>query len=89
MTLGKVKEFGLSQGIQTQSGRNELNSKRTRKSSKTEQSLIMNVARAIGSTFETLAAKTGAVTKHPTRLSLAKWTKSSAAKTRHHQYVKS
>lgn len=44
-----------------------MKSKRTSKSALAEQGLLLNVARTIGSTLGTLAAKTEFATKHSTR----------------------
>lgn len=60
----------------------ETKSKHRSKSAKPEQGLLLNVARTIGSTLGTLAAKTGTASNHTTRNAPAKKTGSKARKTR-------
>jgi hypothetical protein len=59
-----------------------MKSKRVGKSAKAEQGLLLSVARTIGSTLGTLAAKTGGESKHSIRPARVKKTKPNAAKTR-------
>ena len=60
----------------------EMKSNRASKVAKTQQGLLLNVARSIGSTLGTIAAKTGGVSKNSNRHAIAKKTRSKAAKTR-------
>jgi hypothetical protein len=60
----------------------ETKSKHSSKSAKPEQGLLLNVARTIGSTLGTLAAKTGSVSKQATRPVRVKKSRSKAGKTR-------
>jgi hypothetical protein len=59
-----------------------MKSKRMKKSAQPEQGVLLNVARTIGSTLGTLAAKTGSVSKQATRPRRTKKTSSKAGKTR-------
>jgi hypothetical protein len=45
-----------------------MKSKQNKNSAKSQQSLLLNVARTIGSTLGTLAAKTGGVSEPPARV---------------------
>jgi hypothetical protein len=53
-----------------------MKSKHATKPAKSEQGLLLNVARTIGSTLGTLAAKTGGVTKRSSLPARAKKTRS-------------
>jgi len=53
-----------------------------KKSAEPEQGLLLSVARTIGSTLGTLAAKSGSISMQVTRPVRAKKTRSKAAKTR-------
>jgi hypothetical protein len=59
-----------------------MKAKRTRKIAEREQGLLLNVARSIGSTLGSLAARTGAVPEQAARPTRAKKTKSRATKSR-------
>jgi hypothetical protein len=59
-----------------------MKSKHMNQSAEPEQGLFINVARTIGSTLGTLAAKTGSVSKQSARPAPAKKTRSKAGKTR-------
>lgn len=58
----------------------KMKSKRAGKSAKTQHGLLLNVARSIGSTLGTIAAKTGAASKPSTRRAVAKKIRSKAVK---------
>lgn len=60
----------------------ETKSKRGSKSEKSDQGLLVNVARTIGSTLGTLAARTGNASKQGARPIRAKKTRSKRGKTR-------
>ena len=59
-----------------------MKSNHVKKSAESEQGLLLNVARTIGSTLGTLAAKTGSISKQSARPVRAKKTRSKARKTR-------
>jgi hypothetical protein len=59
-----------------------MKSNRANKAAKTQRGLLLDVARTIGSTLGTLAAKTGRVSKHPTRHVLASKTRTKPVKSR-------
>jgi hypothetical protein len=59
-----------------------MKSNRTTKSAKTEPGLLLNVARTIGSTLGTLAAKTDGRSKHSRRAVVAKKTRSNKIEAR-------
>jgi hypothetical protein len=59
-----------------------MKSNRAHKAAKTQRGLLLDVARTIGSTLGTLAAKTGGVSKHPTRQVLRKKTRTKPVKNR-------
>lgn len=58
----------------------EMKSNRAGKASKTQHGLLLDVARSIGSTLGTIAAKTGAATKPSTRRALARKIRSKAVR---------
>ena len=60
----------------------ETKSKHSSKSTKHDQGLLLDVARTIGSTLGTLAAKTGSASKQATRPVRVKKSRSKAGKTR-------
>jgi hypothetical protein len=57
-----------------------MKSNRGRKAAKAQHGLLLDVARSIGSTLGTIAAKTGATSKPSTRRAVAKKIRSKAAK---------
>jgi hypothetical protein len=59
-----------------------MKSNRVRKTAKTQQGLLLDVARTIGSTLGTLAAKTGGAPKHPNRHVVSKKARTKAVKSR-------
>jgi hypothetical protein len=58
----------------------KMKSNRAGKASKAQHGLLLNVARSIGSTLGTIAAKTGAASKPSTRRAVAKKIRSKAVK---------
>jgi hypothetical protein len=62
-----------------------MKAKRTGKSAKTEQGILLNVARTIGATLGTLAARAGGESKRSTRPVPVKKSRSKPRKTRNRQ----
>jgi hypothetical protein len=75
-----LSEYRISAGTVKNGG--EMKSNRVRKTAKTQQGLLLDVARSIGSTLGTLAARTGGVSKHRTRHVVSKKARTKPVKSR-------